>query len=75
MGAAVVLGNEPGSFAWGVLAQRHPALIQQVRDAFPYDRRQHKALDALLDEITNGVIEPLAPEELRALDTLASRPG
>ncbi|MFJ9889369.1 damage-control phosphatase ARMT1 family protein [Streptomyces sp. NPDC091287] len=61
--APVVLSNEVGSFAWGVLAKRHPALIQQVRDAFPYGRRQHEALDALLDEITNGVVEPLAPAE------------
>ncbi|MFD0343335.1 damage-control phosphatase ARMT1 family protein [Streptomyces sp. NPDC127117] len=62
-GAPVILSNEPGSFAWGVLAKRHPALIQRVRDAFPYGRRQQEALDALLDEITNGVIEPLAPGE------------
>ncbi|MBW1597942.1 damage-control phosphatase ARMT1 family protein [Streptomyces sp. JJ38] len=61
--ARVILSNEPGSFAWGVLAKRHPALIQQVRDAFPYGRRQHEALDALLEEITNGVVEPLAPSE------------
>ncbi|MEV4427436.1 damage-control phosphatase ARMT1 family protein [Streptomyces sp. NPDC049602] len=61
--APVVLSNEPGSFAWSVLAKRHPALIQQVRDAFPYGREQHEALDALLDEITNGVIEALAPGE------------
>ncbi|MFD9539654.1 damage-control phosphatase ARMT1 family protein [Streptomyces sp. NPDC060022] len=58
-GAPVILGNEPGSFARGVLAERHPALIQQVRDAFPYGPRQHRALDALLDEITHGVVEPL----------------
>ncbi|MGW6820534.1 damage-control phosphatase ARMT1 family protein [Streptomyces sp. NPDC055005] len=62
-GAPVILSNEPGSFARGVLARRHPALIRQVRDAFPYGRRQHDALDALLDEITKGVIEPLAPAE------------
>ncbi|ANW21953.1 damage-control phosphatase ARMT1 family protein [Streptomyces clavuligerus] len=60
-GASVILSDETGSFAWGVLAKRHPSLIQQVRDAFPYGRRQHAALDALLDEITNGVVEPLAP--------------
>ncbi|WUT66217.1 damage-control phosphatase ARMT1 family protein [Streptomyces sp. NBC_00683] len=58
-GAPVILGNEPGSFARGVLAERHPALIKQVRDAFPYGPRQHRALDALLDEITHGVVEPL----------------
>ncbi|MEU4177437.1 damage-control phosphatase ARMT1 family protein [Streptomyces sp. NPDC026589] len=61
--APVILSNEPGSFAWGVLAKRHPALVQQVRDAFPYGRPQHEALDALLDEITDGVVEPLAPGE------------
>ncbi|MFB7148051.1 MULTISPECIES: damage-control phosphatase ARMT1 family protein [Streptomyces] len=61
VGAPVVLGNEPGSFAWSVLAKRHPALIQQVRDAFPYGLRQHEALDGLLDEIANGVVQPLAP--------------
>ncbi|WP_369375400.1 damage-control phosphatase ARMT1 family protein [Streptomyces sp. cg36] len=61
--APVILGNRPGSFARGVLAKRHPALIQQVRDAFPYGRRQHEALDALLEEIIHGVVEPLAPSE------------
>ncbi|MDQ0696990.1 hypothetical protein QF048_003432 [Streptomyces sp. W4I9-2] len=61
--APVILSNEPGSFARSVLAERHPALVRQVRDAFPYGRRQHEALDALLDEITNGVIEPLAATE------------
>ncbi|MER6099132.1 damage-control phosphatase ARMT1 family protein [Streptomyces sp. NPDC001728] len=63
VGAPTVLGNEPGSFARGVLAQRHPALIRQVRDAFPYGRRQQEALDALLDEITDGVVRPLAPAD------------
>ncbi|AKH86799.1 hypothetical protein AA958_15595 [Streptomyces sp. CNQ-509] len=62
-GAPVILSNEPGSFARDVLAERHPALIEQVRDAFPYGRRQHDALDALLDEITNGVVEPLPRSE------------
>ncbi|MEU9605669.1 damage-control phosphatase ARMT1 family protein [Streptomyces sp. NPDC048057] len=63
VGAPVVLGNEPGSFARGVLAERHPALIQQVRDAFPYGRRQQDALDALLTETAEGVVQPLAAEE------------
>ncbi|NEC17417.1 damage-control phosphatase ARMT1 family protein [Streptomyces parvus] len=61
--AQVILSDEPGSFAWGVLANRHPALIEQVRDAFPYGPRQHEALDALLEQNNNGVIEPLAPSE------------
>ncbi|MFE3722305.1 damage-control phosphatase ARMT1 family protein [Streptomyces cyaneofuscatus] len=58
--APVIVSNEPGSFARGVLAERHPALIQQVRDAFPYGPRQHEALDALLEQNNNGAIEPLA---------------
>ncbi|MGW5676629.1 damage-control phosphatase ARMT1 family protein [Streptomyces sp. NPDC003860] len=65
-GAPVVRGDEPGSFARGVLAERHPALIQQVRDAFPYGRRQQDALDALVTEATEGVVEPLAPGEYDA---------
>ncbi|MEU1194070.1 damage-control phosphatase ARMT1 family protein [Streptomyces sp. NPDC005859] len=55
----VILGNEPGSFPHSVLAARHPAIIQQVRDAFPYGPDIHRGLDALLDNCTKGVIEPL----------------
>ncbi|MEU0302427.1 damage-control phosphatase ARMT1 family protein [Streptomyces sp. NPDC006175] len=43
------------------MAERHPALIEQVREAFPYGPRQHRALDTLLHEIVHGVVEPLAP--------------
>ncbi|MFJ8882550.1 damage-control phosphatase ARMT1 family protein [Streptomyces sp. NPDC102402] len=57
----VITCGEPGSFARGVMAERHPALIEQVRDAFPYGPRQHRALDALLREIAHGVVEPLGP--------------
>ncbi|MEU1088334.1 damage-control phosphatase ARMT1 family protein [Streptomyces sp. NPDC005892] len=57
--APVVRSDEPGSFARGVLAERHPALVRQVRGAFPYGRRQHEALDALLDEIAEDVVRPL----------------
>ncbi|MET9422650.1 damage-control phosphatase ARMT1 family protein [Streptomyces sp. NPDC006540] len=55
----VIVSSEPGSFPWAVLAERHPVLIQQVRDAFPLGPVQHAALDALLAEATEGVIEPL----------------
>ncbi|MEU2280829.1 damage-control phosphatase ARMT1 family protein [Streptomyces sp. NPDC013178] len=55
----VILGDEPGSFPHGVLAERHPAIIRQVRDAFPYGPDIHHALDALLASCTEGVIEPL----------------
>ncbi|MGW2743067.1 damage-control phosphatase ARMT1 family protein [Streptomyces sp. NPDC001450] len=57
--APVILGDEPGSFPHSVLAERHPAIIRQVRDAFPYDPGQHRALDELLKSCTEGVIEPL----------------
>ncbi|MEU5039373.1 damage-control phosphatase ARMT1 family protein [Streptomyces griseorubiginosus] len=57
--AAVVLASEPGSFPHSVLAERHPAIIAQVREAFPYGPEQHRALDALLENCTKGVIEPL----------------
>ncbi|MFE4690975.1 damage-control phosphatase ARMT1 family protein [Streptomyces sp. NPDC056749] len=55
----VITCREPGSFARGVMAERHPALIEQVREAFPYGPQQLRALDALLHEIAHGVIEPL----------------
>lgn len=57
--APVITGHAPGSFARSVLETRHPALIRQVRDAFPYPPGQRQALDALLEEIAEGVVEPL----------------
>jgi hypothetical protein len=57
--APVILGNEPGSFPHSVLAERHPAIIRQVRDAFPYGPDQHRALDELLKSCTEGIVEPL----------------
>ncbi|MEU4484627.1 damage-control phosphatase ARMT1 family protein [Streptomyces purpurascens] len=55
----VLLGNQPGSFPHSVLAERHPAIIRQVREAFPYEPGQHRALDDLLANCTKGEIEPL----------------
>lgn len=55
----VLLGNEPGSFPRSVLAERHPAIVRQVREAFPYGPDQHLALDMLVENCTKGVIEPL----------------
>ncbi|MEV6750836.1 damage-control phosphatase ARMT1 family protein [Streptomyces sp. NPDC051214] len=60
--APVILSDVPGSFPRSVLAERHPALIKKVRDAFPYGPPQHRALDALLTQATQGVIEPPDPE-------------
>ncbi|MEU0697155.1 damage-control phosphatase ARMT1 family protein [Streptomyces niveus] len=60
--APVIVSSVPGSFARSVLAERHPALVQQVRDAFPWPPEQRRALDALLASCTEGVIEPLGPD-------------
>ncbi|AWT46085.1 MULTISPECIES: damage-control phosphatase ARMT1 family protein [Streptomyces] len=58
-GAPVLVGGAPGTFPHSVLAERHPAIIRQVRDAFPYGPGIRRALDALLESCTDGVIEPL----------------
>ncbi|MFF4535677.1 damage-control phosphatase ARMT1 family protein [Streptomyces aureus] len=58
--APVVVSSVRGSFPWSVLAERHPALIRKVRDAFPYGPEQRHALDALLVNCVDGVVEPLA---------------
>ncbi|MER6015031.1 damage-control phosphatase ARMT1 family protein [Streptomyces bluensis] len=57
--APVIDSADPASFPHSVLAERHPALIRKVRDAFPYGPEQHRALDALLKSAVEGVIEPL----------------
>jgi hypothetical protein len=57
--AEPILSNVPQSFSWGVLHQRHPALVQQVRGSHPYPPEYQRALDQLLKEITAGPIEPL----------------
>ncbi|HST80423.1 MAG TPA: damage-control phosphatase ARMT1 family protein [Kineosporiaceae bacterium] len=58
--AEPIRSDRPGSFPWTVLHDRHPALLQQVRGAYPYPPEQRRALDRLEREIA-GVIEPLAP--------------
>lgn len=49
-----ITSEVPGSFAWGVLHQRHPKLIDQVAHAHPYPPQLQRALDSLLVEITDG---------------------
>ncbi|GGT07527.1 hypothetical protein GCM10010240_46220 [Streptomyces griseoviridis] len=55
----VLLGDEPGSFPYSVLAERHPAIIRQVAEDTPYDPERRRALDALLEECLHGGIAPL----------------
>lgn len=59
--APTILSNIPGSFAWGVFHDRHPKLIQQVLDALPYGPVERAAVEELLAESTDGVLEPLGP--------------
>ena len=54
-----IVSDQPGSFAWGVWNKRHPVLIKQIQDAFPYPAEIRRALDALLDETLSGTIQPL----------------
>ncbi|MFF1787680.1 damage-control phosphatase ARMT1 family protein [Kitasatospora sp. NPDC058243] len=64
--APVILGDVPGSFAWGVFHERHPKLVQQVLDALPYGPAERAAVERLLAESTTGVLEPLGAEALDA---------
>ncbi|MGY1581318.1 damage-control phosphatase ARMT1 family protein [Streptomyces sp. MN13] len=57
--APVLLADRPGSFPHSVLAERHPAIIRQVRESLPYDPERRRALDMLLANCTEGVLEPL----------------
>ncbi|MEV5342908.1 damage-control phosphatase ARMT1 family protein [Streptomyces sp. NPDC052676] len=57
--APVLRADRTGSFPHGVLAERHPAIIRQVRESTPYDPDRRRALDALLENCTQGVVEPL----------------
>ncbi|MGH3823795.1 MAG: damage-control phosphatase ARMT1 family protein [Pseudonocardiaceae bacterium] len=57
--APPILSNVPGSFAWDVFHRRHPALVQRIRDAFPYPPDRDHALDLLARGSAAGVIVPL----------------
>lgn len=39
--------------------KRHPILIKQIQDAFPYPAETRRALDALLEETVSGDVQPL----------------
>ncbi len=56
-----LLNDDPNGFAWGVWHDRTPKLLTRVRDAHPYGPGQRRALEALLEEVASGVVEPLSP--------------
>ncbi|GAB7187074.1 damage-control phosphatase ARMT1 family protein [Kitasatospora sp. Ki12] len=57
--APVIRSDVPGTFAWSVFHERHPALVRQVLDALPYGPTERAAVERLLAESTTGVLEPL----------------
>jgi len=57
-----LLNNDPDGFAWGVWHERTPKLVSQIRDAHPYGPVQHRGLEALMEEISSGVMEPPGPD-------------
>jgi Damage-control phosphatase ARMT1-like domain len=58
-----LLNNDPDGFAWGVWHDRTPRLVRQIRDAHPYGPAQRGALDALLEEVSSGLMQPPGPDE------------
>jgi hypothetical protein len=69
--APQILSNEPGSFPWSVLHDRHPALIEKVRGGLPYPPERRRALDDLAAEL-DGVMRPL-PRDAHDHDLWADR--
>ncbi|MGP2440419.1 damage-control phosphatase ARMT1 family protein [Streptomyces sp. JW3] len=67
----VLRADAPGSFPHSVLAERHPAIIRQVRRNLPYGPDRRRALDALLENCLRGGIEPL-PEDAADHDRWAA---
>lgn len=58
--------EEPGSFAWRVFHERHPAMIAQLCAAHPFGPDVRDALTVLLRETTAGFVKPLednAPDQ------------
>lgn len=51
--------DDPTTFAHTVLHDRHPILIEKVRDSHPYEPAHHHALDQLVTESTTGSMTAL----------------
>ena len=50
--------NVPGSFAWGVIHQRHPAIIATSRSSLPPDRQGLADLSRITDGTISRADEP-----------------
>lgn len=66
--APEILCDVPGSFTWRVLHDRHPAIVAQVADAFPYPPHIRAALDRLSADAVAGTLEPLPADAHDAAD-------
>lgn len=69
--APTITAAVPGSFEWGVYHERHPKLIRQVLDTWPYTSAEQALLQQLLAESTTGVLEPLPETAHDRADWLA----
>ncbi|MFJ5927621.1 damage-control phosphatase ARMT1 family protein [Kitasatospora sp. NPDC092948] len=56
--APVIISSE-SPFASNVFAKRHPALIERLTGAWPFEPGQRQALSELAEEGVHGVIHPL----------------
>ncbi|WP_025274698.1 damage-control phosphatase ARMT1 family protein [Haloglycomyces albus] len=51
--------KSPDDYGWGVFHRRHPAMLAELVDTFPYPNSVRAALDDLLEETTTGTVQPL----------------
>jgi hypothetical protein len=54
-----ITSSRPGSFANGVIRERHPAIVQQISGDTPFTPSQTSRLEALSEENVAGHIAPL----------------
>ncbi len=68
MSAPTIFADEPGTFPFSVLTERHPALIEATRRAYPYPPEIDAALVRFTDEIMHGAVTPLPSDDSDADD-------
>lgn len=61
-GAPEIVSSDPSSFPWSVWHERHPVLVRQLLEGTPYGPAERRAVEDLLAETSDGVIEPLPPD-------------
>lgn len=61
-----ITSADPASFAYGVIRQRHPAIVEQIISDLPYSSSQIERLRQLGEESRSGAVEPLVTSEADA---------